>query len=299
MVVRTIKDVPADFLAARDGYEAVIHQGQTYYRPKAFVPGQFPPKMPTYRATATVLLMGDESEIQRIIEKGGKQTRRPEFDFIETSPHLILVTLGKAGSPAEVQASQPAPGGPAGHGGAMHGQPAVGMPAGMTAIPASLSGGKLKGSYLGITFTQDLELLAGLNCPESATDARAELEQSINKLKGEFASQKDKLAALSMIGLGDAVPIIESIVNSFGVTAAGPIVQVTAKIPGSIKTVFDKAGPAMMGLSGMGGPAGGIPAGPATENPFGAAPIDASAVLGDPAAADVGKLSSDAPTGTP
>lgn len=328
MVVRTLKETPADFLASVQGLEPANHQGQTYYRPKSAVPGQFQTKMPTYRAAANVLVLGDESEIQRIIEKGAKQTRRPEFDFLETSPHIILAAVGKATQPVDLPAAQPAAVQPAaasaghgaGHGGALHGQPAVGMPAGMNAIPgaapgqqlppgvvpqpmmqqpaglASLSGGKLKGSYYGITFTQDVDIQAGYNCPDSTNDARTELEQYVNKLKSDFAAKKEQLAVLSMIGLGDAIPIIENIVNSVSVAGAGPVVQVTAKIPGSIKTVFDKAGPAMMGLSGMGGPAGGMPAG---ENPFGGAPGDAAINLGDPAAADVGKLSSDAPTGTP
>jgi len=324
IVVRTLKETPADFLATIPGLEAVPHQGQTYYRPKAAVPGQPQMKAPTYRASATVLVMGDESEIQRIIEKGGKQKRRPEFDFLDTSPHFILAALGNAAGDVSSPAPAPQPlASPAGHGGGgMHGQPAVGVPAGLNSIPglppgqqlppgvtpvpmtkppavlASLSGGKLKGSYFGITFTQDIDFQAGLNCPESANEARTELEQAITKAKADFAAQKSQLAVLSMIGLGDAIPIIENIVNSFAVSGTGPVVQVTAKIPGSIKTVFDKAGSAMMGLSGMGGPAGGIPAGPGTENPFGAQP-DAGALLGNPAAADATKVSSDAPTGEP
>ena len=48
--------------------------------------------------------MADESEIQRIAEKGSKQVRRAEFDFIETSPQLVIAMLNKssaaAGSPA-------------------------------------------------------------------------------------------------------------------------------------------------------------------------------------------------------
>jgi hypothetical protein len=321
IVVRTLKETPADFLATIAGLEATAHQGQTYYRPKSAVPGQPQLKMPTYRATATVLVLGDESEIQRIIEKGGKQTRRPEFDFIETSPHIILATLGGAVGDVNAPAAQPAAS-PAGHSGGMHGQPAVGMPAGMNAIPgvapgqelppgvaptpmlqqpavlASLSGGKLKGSYFGITFTQDIDFQSGLNCPESANEARAELEQSVKKLKTDFAAQKDKLAALSMLGLGDAIPIIESIVNSVTVAGTGPVVQITAKIPGSIKTVFDKAGPAMMGLTGMGGAGSELPAGPGSENAFGA-PSDADAFLGDQPGVEIRKVSADAPTGAP
>ncbi len=94
IVIRASKPLAADLLAKIPGYEAATHQGAAYYRPSAAPMRASQPAL--YLAAPDVLLVANESEIQRIAEKGSKQTRRPEFDFIETSPQIVIAMLSKS-----------------------------------------------------------------------------------------------------------------------------------------------------------------------------------------------------------
>lgn len=274
-VVRTSKTVPADFGRKIPTYVAAEYQGTTYYRsPPQVGPA---PTTAVYAPAADVIVVADERQVQRIIDKGPAQTRRPEFDFIETSPHVVIAMLSKPADPSAPAAPAGSPGGPPGMGMAgmpgrgMGGMPGGGMPmmpgGGMPGIGAapgadvpSLQGGKLKAWSLGITFTQDIEVQAGLYCPESAKEARNELEASVSKSKSEFAKTKGQLGMLVLVGLGDLVPPIEQTMSSLSVGGSGSVVQVTAKVPGSIKAALEKAGTAMAAMApgGRGGPGAGL-----------------------------------------
>jgi hypothetical protein len=166
-------------------------------------------------------------------------------------------------------------------------------PGGATGLAAlstspSLTNGKVKGFYIGISFTQDIEIQTGLYCPESAKEALADVERELTKEKNDFPSKKAQLGMLAMFGLGDFVPHIESTVNSLSVTGTGSVVQVNVKIPGGIAATIEKAVPTIKGLAGgglggnpLGGPppadgppddGGGAPTGdepPTSQNPSG------------------------------
>lgn len=308
IVIRASKNLPADVVTKIPGYESATHKSMTYYRPSS---PQLRNAQPVLcLAAPDVLLVADESEIQRIADNGPKQKRRAEFDFVETGPQIVVAMLQKksaAGSapgpsgpsgapgggapPAGGITVTPAGGGPPG-GPGMPGMPGGGMPNGAPMGAAaggptgptgaidvpSLSNGKLKAWYLGVSLTQDVEIQTGFYCPESATEARGELERALAKAKTDFAANKDQqLGILTLIGLGELIPHIETMVNSVGVSGTGPVVQVNAKIPGAIKSAFDKAIPALQSLAG-GAPAGGLgaPEGFGDGNPFGSLPEGAA-----------------------
>lgn len=308
IVIRASKNLPADVVTKIPGYESATHKAMTYYRPSTPQLRNAQPAL--CLAAPDILLVADESEIQRIADNGPKQKRRAEFDFVETGPQIVVAMLNKnsaaSGAPGSGGPSA-APGGgvPAGGmpgmpGGGMPGAPGMpgggiqgagvpgGAPMGATAGGAggptgaidvpSLANGKLKAWYLGVSLTQDVEIQTGFYCPESATEARGELERALAKAKTDFAANKDQqLGILTLIGLGELIPHIETMVNSVGVSGTGPVVQVNAKIPGAIKSAFDKAIPALQSLAG-GAPAGGLgaPEGFGDGNPFGSLPEGAA-----------------------
>jgi len=151
---------------------------------------------------------------------------------------------------------------------------------GLANSPA-LTNGKIKGFYIGISFTQDIEIQAGLHCPDSAKEALADVERAVASEKGELVSKKSQVAQLMgmlpLLGLGDLIPQIESTVNSLSATGAGSVVQMNVKIPGGIATTIEKAVPAIMGMAAGqfgGNPFGGMP-------PTDGTPDDAGAPTGD------------------
>lgn len=309
IVIRATKNLPAEVVTKIPGYEAATHKSMTYYRPST---PQLRNAQPVLcLAAPDVLIIADESEVQRIADNGPNQKRRAEFDFVETGPQIVIAMLQKksvAGSapgpgggpsgapgggapPAGGITVTPAGGGPPG-GPGMPGMPGGGMPGGAPMSAAaggaagptgaidvpSLANGKLKAWYLGVSLTQDVEIQTGLYCPESATEARGEMERALAKAKTDFAANKDQqLAILTLIGLGELIPHIETMVNSVGVSGTGPVVQVTARIPGAIKSAFDKAIPALQSLAGGAPPGGlGAPEGFGDGNPFGSLPEGAA-----------------------
>jgi hypothetical protein len=282
VVVRTSKPLDAAKIGSLAGFAAAEHQGKKYYRPTAMNPGA--PKPVVYLAAADVLLVADEGEIQRIIEKGPKQIRRAEFDFVETTPQILVVTLNKRGPASGTASAAGAPNSPP----VSPGAPPGGTPETPGAAPAavgnelaSLSNGKVKAWYLGISGTQDIEIQAGFFSPDSLPEVQADLEKYVAKQKAEFETMKTtQLAMLPMLGLDDLIPQLEATVNSFRVSGAGSIAQVSGKIPGAIKASIEK------GMTMMAGMMGGGPGGPGGPNPFGAQPpadgaTDASTTSGD------------------
>ena len=291
IVIRASQPLAPDLLTKIPGYESATHLSATYYRPAA---AQLRTTQPAvYLAAPDVLLVADETEIHRIAEKGSKQTRRSEFDFIEPGSQILVAMLNKSSATTEPAAGGPGaatPGGgmPGGGmpGGGMPGMPGGGMPgAGGTGMGSgagnatglaslknapSLTGGKIKGWYVGISLTQDIEIRTGLNCPDSAKDALADFDREIAKEKSEFASKNAHLSlTLGTLGLTDLIPHLESLTNSLSATATGSVVQVTAKIPGGIVATIEKAVPTIMGLAGANPGAMGNPIGaqPPTDGP--------------------------------
>ncbi|HEY2251458.1 MAG TPA: hypothetical protein VGH74_10380, partial [Planctomycetaceae bacterium] len=354
LVVRVSKALPADFTAKLTGYEAATHQGATYHRPAG--PGQGM-KPSVQLAAPDIVLVGEESDIKRAIEQGSKQVRRAEFDFIETSPQLVIAMLNKNSGAGGAPAGGMSPGGmppggmaaggmPPGGGGmapggmpGAGGMPGGGMPGGGMpgggmpgggmpgggmpgggmpgggmpgggmpgggmpgrtggapglgglAASQSLTNGKIKGWYVGISFTQDIEIQTGLDCPDSAKEALADVERELTKQKNEFPAQKAQLTMmLGFMQLGDMVPHIESMVNSMSASGTAKMVTVNIKIPGGIAATIEKAATTMMGMAGLG--AGG--------NPFGGPPgSDPGSAPGSDAGADAGSDGPPADGGAP
>ncbi len=271
VVVRASKPLDGAKISNLAGFAAAEHQGKKYYRPTVMNPGA--PKPVVYLAAADVLLVADEGEIQRIIEKGPKQIRRAEFDFVETSPQILVVALNKRSPATSTPPVASAPSSPPvspGAPGATSEMPGAAPAAGGNEL-ASLANGKIKAWYLGISGTQDIEIQGGFFSPDSLPEVQADLENYVAKQKTDFQTMKTtQLAMLPMLGLEDLIPQLEATVNSFRVSGAGSIAQVSGKIPGAIKASIEK------GMTMMAGMMGGGPGGLGGPNPFGAqAPTDA------------------------
>lgn len=278
-VIRMSKDLPADFMAKVSGYESYSHQGKaTYFRQPG--PMRLENKPSVYVAAPQVLVVAGEMEIQRIIDKGFQQVRRGEFDFVETTSQIVVAMLNNSSAEPATPAAGGTPGGgmPGGMAGGGMGPGAGGAPGlGGLANSPSLANGKLKGSYLGISFTQDIEIRSGLYCPDSAKDAQADIEREIAKQKSEFAANKPQLGMmLGLFGFGDIVPYIETTVNSLNVTGTGSVVQISAQVPGAIATSVEKSLIGMAGGNPFGGPqsadgppddSSGSPTDPAANTP--------------------------------
>ena len=145
----------------------------------------------------------------------------------------------------------------------------------MNELP-SLTNGKVKAWYIGLSCTQDIEIQAGLHSPGVLPEVEAELEKFVAKQKTDFqAAKNNQLAMLPMMGLGDLIPQLEATVNSFQVSGSGSTAQVNARIPGAVKSSIEKGIGMMAAMMGNG------PGGLGGPNPFGAQPEGAGAEIPD------------------
>jgi hypothetical protein len=275
-VVRMTKPLDAEKITKMTGYVSAELQGKTYYRPAATNSGA--PKPVVYLAAPDVLLVADESELQRIIEKGSQQTRRAEFDFVDTSPQILIAAINKSSPATGATPTPSAPTAPSGMPGMMPGMPGQAQGAGTNEMP-SLTNGKVKAWTVGISCTQDIEIQVGLHSPGALSEVQAELDKAVSKQKTDFQAMKNnQLAMLSMLGLGDLIPQLEATVNSFQVSGSGSTAQVKAKIPGAIKTSIEKGMGMMAGMMGSG--PGGL-GGPNSFGPFGGQPDGAGSEINE------------------
>lgn len=220
-------------------------------------------KVPCPKCKQPFVVVADEAEVQRIIEKGHKQTRRPEFDFLETSPQILIAIINKNNPATGTPAAAGAPGSPGSMPAGMPGSPGPGPGGGANGL-ASLSNGKVPAWYIGITCTQDIEIQAGFSSPGAMPEVQADLEKFVAKQKSDFEAAKNtQLAMLPLLGLGDLIPQLEATVNSFRVSGNGSVAQLNAKVPGAIKGSIEKGMTAIAGMAGAG------PGGLGGPNPFG------------------------------
>jgi hypothetical protein len=262
IVLRMSKPLPSDYSQTLKsfGYEEVSLQWKTYHRPKNVLTEPF-----MYIASSDVFIIGDEVEIVRIIQKGSQQVRRAEFDFIDPTPQIVVAMINKTGSstsgaPGNPSARQIAP--PGGFGipmgqGDPQSQGSLGAPPGQPAAPqgadfASLNSDKVKAWAMGISFTQDIELQMSFHSPGAVPAIKGDLEKGFAKIKSEYETGKAaQQAMLTMMGMADLVPQLETALNSIQVSADDSTAIVKGKIPGAIKSTVEKAAStfgAMMGL---------------------------------------------------
>jgi hypothetical protein len=257
VVFRMTKPLDSGLITKLPGLVAAEHQGKTYYRGSGVAnPAN---SKGVYLAAPDVLLVANESEIHRIIEKGSKQARRAEFDFVETTPQILIAMVNKPNPSTTTSPPSTAPTGPPGMSGPVSGVGANPLP--------SLSNGKIKAAYLGFTFTQDIEIQAGLHCPGALPEVQGELEAYVSQQKTAFQAAKTKeLAMLQLFGLGEMIPQLEATVNSFRVSGNNSVAHLNAQVPGAIKGSIEK------GMSMASGMMGGGPGGLGGPNPFGGPP---------------------------
>jgi hypothetical protein len=187
------------------------------------------------------VVMGEEADVKAAIDRGPKAPRREDLDFIDAGPHLVIVVAPK--DPAALESTAPSS--------------PIPIP-GVSNLGTALKG-KVKGVCLGMTFGEDLDWSAAANCisPDAATEVSTELGKSLESAKSEF----NKLRSSAPPQFSELVVLGDTILGSIALKPHGGVMEAKGKIPGSIKTAFDKL-PALM-MAGMlgGGPGGNRGAG--------------------------------------
>jgi hypothetical protein len=184
------------------------------------------------------VVMGEVADVKAAIDRGPKAPRREDLDFIDASPHLVIVVAPK--DPAAFESSAPSS--------------PIPLPA-VSNLGTALKG-KVKGVCLGMTFGEDLDWTAAANCisPTAATEVSTELGKSLESAKGEF----NKLRSVIPPQFAEVAVLGDTILGSIVLQPRGGVMEARGKVPGSIKNAFDKL-PALM-MAGMlgGGPGGNL-----------------------------------------
>lgn len=255
--------------------DGVQHQGATYYREAGRAGALAAPVV--WFAKADVLLIGPENDIKGAIERGPKSVRRADLDFIDPTRQVLVVMVPKDPSAFDQSGGGPLPG----------------MPATMTKLQ-DVTKGKLKGFCLGLSAGEGIDLAMQTDCttPEAAKEIAAEIDKAIQDAKNQFAQAKAAMPPQ----MAELVTLADSVLSSVQTKSVGGGFQVSATIPGSVKSTIEKL-PSMllMGMMPGSNPFGGLGSGlgqtpPATASLGGAPGQETANPLGgfgsDPAIAN-------------
>lgn len=203
------------------------HNGKKYYKDPA---GQA-----MYMADSKTLLMGTEAMLTAALDRGSVEPRVEWLDFADSSHQFLMVMKVPANSGA------PAP----------------------DEVAQTLQ--KAQSGFFALSLGSDIEMKVGVNCA-TGSDAdmlKSKLDEAMAKAKTEFAAKigqvPPQFAKIADIG--------KSTIDSVSASKSGPVLTVSAEIPGSISTeIANLAKDPMMGMmlgglmaQGMGGLGGGPP----------------------------------------
>ena len=252
---------PSDTIIDQDDalspFEKAEHNGTEYLKPRSI--GQ--PCL--YRPTSTTWVFAEEDDIKGVIDRGDKEERRKDMDFVDGSHDLLFVLVPKqVQSKGSVTASS---------------------------IDQRLQqsfDANVKSAYFGFSFGSgvDMEMTTVCYGSDKAESMKAELDKTLSEMKSDLAEAKANAPAQ----FAELMSIADQIVNDISVSQSGTEVNIAGTIPGSIKDEIKKqmdqapgggmAGmmmqsmlsQAMQDLPKMGappsGPGGGFPNQP-TRNP--------------------------------
>ncbi len=185
----------------------------------------------------STIVLGSEAEVKAAIDRQGKAERRSDLDYIESSRHVVIVLAPKDPAAFDVLTA-----------------PSPFRPAALASIDAALKG-KVNGYCLGLSIDEanlDLSIAANFKTPEAAKEGVAELNKALQEVKTRFSLTRSNAPPL----LSELVVTVDQVLNSVKVESKEGVMEATAKIPVSVKNVFDKL-PQFMTMAMMGGMGGG------------------------------------------
>ena len=240
-VVRT--KIPIDSNKLNTGDEQTqtkTHAGQEYYLYPA--PGSAGTSISLFLPESKTLVIGPEVDVKAAIDRGSKEERREDIDFINNKHQLLIVVISKDVGGLTSQDNESL---------AM-------LPDQIKSLTETLDG-KIVASCIGTTFTDgvELEIQGDFNKAADAETARKEIDRLLEEGRQKLAEASSSLPP----GAAGVFNVAKLVLGKIKVSANGTTFAVNASVTGSdIDTIKEQAGPMMMaGL--MGGMGGGMPGG--------------------------------------
>jgi hypothetical protein len=206
--------------------DKLTHNGSTYY--KMISPGS---EMCAWQPSGTVVVLGSDAHVKRAIERGSKKTRRPEFDFIDSSPQVVLAALNTGGGP-----------------------PSMGGMPGMGEIEQKFKQ-NVKGVCLGLTVRDGIDMKATLQCnPGGASDIKTTIDKALADGKKSLADAKKSPFIFGQ--MKEMFDMADQVMGTIQVAQTGDDISLTGSVPGSIKPMLEKLAAQAGGPPGMPPPRG-------------------------------------------
>jgi hypothetical protein len=231
-VLRTVEALDTPKLQERI---KLSHTGDYQTRTLIYSDGPTMAGQVCFLADSITIVVGGEKNVKAAIDRGPRGARRADLDFIDATRHVLVVFAPKDPSAFDAN-GPPSP---------MGGQTLTNLQAAMQ--------GKRKGSCLGLTFGQNLDLSMVDNCTNA--DAAKEVSAALDKALQEWKTQFNQLRSMMPPQFSEMVVLGDGILNSLKVQTHGTVTQTTGQVPTSIKNLFDKL-PGLMMAGMMGGLAG-------------------------------------------
>ena len=256
VVVRTKISIDSNKLNTGDEQtQTKTHAGQEYYLYPA--PGSVDSSISLFLPDSKTLVIGPEVDVKAAIDRGSKEKRREDLDFINNKHQLLIVVIPKDAGGLTSQNKD-----------------ALAMlPDQLKTLTEALDG-KIVATCIGATFTDGVELEWQSNFNQSAHAETASKE--IGRLLDEGRQKLAEASSSLPPAAAGVFNVAKSFLGKVKVSADGTTFAVNLNVSGSdIDTIKEQAGPLMMAglLGGMGGgmPGAAVPGDgnfPTTGNPI-------------------------------
>lgn len=246
VVVRSKKPFDMAKTAGILNLKEATHNGKKYYMPAFGKDGQYAPD-------AYTLIVAGETDLKRVIEQGGSQIRRKEFDFVDANHQIVFAAV-----PQSPDGFNLTPGTMPGTG-----------PGAATFQQFQKSLNETgKGFSAGIDITDGISIAGKLNCKDDggAGALKGQLDTILAEAKAMVANAVKNLPP-GNADVQQMAQMGQQTIESISVSQEQSNLVVKMAVPNSLKTVIDKAvanpffAMAMMGALNAGGGMGGPPAG--------------------------------------
>lgn len=216
------------------------HGGKTYYKRANGAIAEAALGDSLYFPEPNVAVLSLETEIKGVIDRGSKQVRRKEYDFVNPDTTLLIAFAPKLPPNPTAAVESPAS------------QPKV------QALERAANK-TFRAVAFGVKVTDRVDLEIMMKCADGtgAGEIKSATEAIFADLKSQFESVKPMLSG---IGMQDAVGLGEKTLASLKVDTTGTLVTAVGTIPSDVKAVGQKLSSSLPGMMmGMGGPPGGAP----------------------------------------
>ncbi|MES2793252.1 MAG: zinc-ribbon domain-containing protein [Planctomycetota bacterium] len=237
------------------------HNGKTYYKIGAVLPGAGGYGDSMFFPEPSVMVMAMEADLKEVMDQGPKQIRRREFDFINPGMTVLMAAIIETPLNPNAIVQSPA------------NQPQ------MQALERAANK-TFRGGVAGFKISDriDIELLMACADSAGAGEMKTAAEAVFTDLKSQFEKMK---AMLTLGGMEDVIALGDKSLASIKVEQRGSQIVALGTIPSEIKAVGESLSRKLPGMGGMGMPGGASPTfngPPGTSGglPAGAAGIDPS-----------------------